>query len=238
MGFMMTGAYFGGKPAHVTDTSPLPYSNVHSHSAWGTRVLHNREKFIGFNKETREGLRQTAMGLSPWAYDYAPAQEFFDCEFIDVEDGSLTYIYDPPKQWANLRDCGDFPCTGPNQILMSFEDSKFSGSKKPRWATKDFQITANNTGISPILEGCKGDDWMNAYVCEADKLGILLFESQDDDKEDRSIQPIYVQKEGFEERNKLNSFMDNVWDGFYAGQIRLSRFPALLQADRGSAYNI
>jgi len=237
MGFFMSGAYFGGKPAHVVDTSPLPYSNVHSHSAWGTRVLHNREKFINFKKETREGLRQSAIALSPWAYDYAPAQEFFDCEFIDVEDGAMTYIYDPPKKWANLADCGDFPCTGPNQILVSFEGSDFSGSK-PRWATKDFQLVANNTGISPILEGCKGDQWMNAYVCEADKLGILLFESQDEDKEDRSLQPIYVQKVGFEERNKLNSMMDNVWDGFYAGQIRLSRFPALLQADRGSAYDV
>lgn len=33
---------------------------------------------------------------------------------------------------------------------------------------------------------------MNAYVCEADKLGILLFESMDEDKLDRSMQPIYV----------------------------------------------
>ena len=69
----MSGAYFGGKPAHVVDMSPLPYSNVHSHSAWGTRVLHNREKFINFKKETREGLRQSAIALSEFAFDYAPA---------------------------------------------------------------------------------------------------------------------------------------------------------------------
>jgi hypothetical protein len=32
--------------------------------------------------------------------------------------------------------------------------------------------------------------------------------------------------------------MDNVWDGFYAGQIRLQRFPALIQASRGSIIDV
>lgn len=31
--------------------------------------------------------------------------------------------------------------------------------------------------------------------------------------------------------------MDNTWDGFYAGQIRLSRFPALIDGN-GGVYNI
>ena len=31
--------------------------------------------------------------------------------------------------------------------------------------------------------------------------------------------------------------MDNTWDGFYAGQKRLSRFPALIDGDQG-VYNI
>jgi len=158
VGFFMSGAYFGGKPAHVVDTSPLPYSNVHSHSAWGTKVLLNRNKFIGFDKETREGLRQSAIRLSEFAFDYVPAHEFFDTTFTDVEDGAMIYVYDPPKQWANLADCGDFPCTGPKNILCSFEGSKFEGSK-PRWAAKDFQLISNNTGIAPIIEGCKVDIW-------------------------------------------------------------------------------
>jgi len=39
-------------------------------------------------------------------------------------------------------------------------------------------------------------------------------------------------------RNKLNSFMDHRWDGFYAGQKRLSRFPAIVDAPRGSVYDL
>jgi ribosomal protein L25 (general stress protein Ctc) len=38
--------------------------------------------------------------------------------------------------------------------------------------------------------------------------------------------------------SKLNSFMDHVWDGFYSGQVRESRFPAVVYAPKGSVYNL
>lgn len=79
---------------------------------------------------------------------------------------------------------------------------------------------------------------MNAYICQADKLGILLFESEDDDKLDRSMQPIYVAKQETEMSNKLNSMMDHVWDGFYSGQIRMSRFGAIFEGSRRSVYDL
>lgn len=46
---------------------------------------------------------------------------------------------------------------------------------------------------------------------------------------DRSMQPIYVEKDGTDIYNKLNSFMDHIWDGFYTGQVRMSRFPTLIE---------
>jgi len=92
---------------------------------------------------------------------------------------------------------------------------------KPRWATSDFQIIANNSAFAPYIETCEPQASMNAYVCEAEKMGILLFESLDEDRQDRSMQPIYVKKQGTEMENNLNAMMDHVWDGFYTGQIRL-----------------
>jgi hypothetical protein len=38
--------------------------------------------------------------------------------------------------------------------------------------------------------------------------------------------------------NKLNSFMDNIWDGFYTGQVRMSRFPAIVVAEPGAVYDL
>ena len=77
------------------------------------------------------------MAINEWQSDYVPMMEFFDTTFTDVKDGALAYIYDPPEIWATLDDCGDYPCTAPKNTLMSFQDTKFSGSK-PRWATSDF----------------------------------------------------------------------------------------------------
>jgi hypothetical protein len=40
-------------------------------------------------------------------------------------------------------------------------------------------------------------------------------------------------------QNKLNSFMDHVWDGFYSGQIRRSRFPGFIYGgEKGIFYDI
>ena len=44
----------------------------------------------------------------------------------------------------------------------------------------------------------------------------------DPDKMDRALQPIYVDGQNVEGAdsdiaNKLNAFMDHVWDGFYTG---------------------
>lgn len=65
-----------------------------------------------------------------------------------------------------------------------------------------------------------------------------MFESLDADNRDRSLQPIYVQKQGTQMSNKLNSFMDHIWDGFYTGQVRESRFQAVVYAPHGSVYDL
>jgi len=119
--------------------------------------------------------------------------EFYDTEFHNVDGDALAWLMPPNTAWANIKDCGEFPCTAPLNVLFTFEDTSFTGSK-PSWATNDFQIIANNTGFAPYIDTCEPSTAMNAYVCQADKLGVLLFESEDEDKVDRSLQPIYVAK--------------------------------------------
>jgi hypothetical protein len=69
-------------------------------------------------------------------------------------------------------------------------------------------------------------------------LGLLVFESLDADNRDRSMQPIYSRLEGTDMYSKLNSFMDHVWDGFYTGQTRESRFPLVVSVPDGAVYNL
>ena len=48
-------------------------------------------------------------------------------------------------------------------------------------------MIANNTGFAPYVVGCEPEEISNAYVCEASKLGVMVFESNDYDKMDRSM---------------------------------------------------
>ena len=78
----------------------------------------------------------------------------------------------------------------------------------------------------------------NAYYCTNDYLGVLLFESLDSDKYMRMVSPIDLISYNTTSKNTLNTFMDHVWDGFYTGHLRLSRWPALLQTGNNIFYEI
>jgi hypothetical protein len=52
----------------------------------------------------------------------------------------------------------------------------------------EFQIIANNSGFAPYVEGCLPVSTWNGYICQGStKLGMLLFDSEDADTEDRSV---------------------------------------------------
>ena len=61
--------------------------------------------------------------------------------------GAFAALVGPDPGWANLKDCGDFPCTAPLNVLIQFKDAQFVG-RKPLWARPDFAIIANNGGAS------------------------------------------------------------------------------------------
>lgn len=108
----------------------------------------------------------------------------------NVSPDAMAYIMAPSQGWVNLADCGDFPCTGPLNVLFSFVDTKYKRSLFNHG--KDFQIISNNTGLSPYLDSCKPYPAMNAYICHSNTLGIMQFESEDADKVDRGMQPIFI----------------------------------------------
>jgi len=102
----------------------------------------------------------------------------------------------------------------------------------------DFSLIPNTPDFAKYVDDCAFEGQMNAWTCQQTRLGQLLFESEDVDTLDRSIQPIYAQMQGTRIDNKVNSFMDHVWDGFYTGQTRLSRFPIIVYLPQGAVYDI
>jgi len=71
-------------------------------------------------------MRNHVFTISPYGSDYVPMMEFYDTKFTNVEDDAMAYIYDPPKGWANLKDCNEFPCTAPLNVILTFKRSTFS----------------------------------------------------------------------------------------------------------------
>ena len=168
--------------------SAIPYEKIMGNPVWGTVVKMYDNKFVNFGTKTAQGYEQALFFNQPDQPDYIPMLQAFDNEFIDVKDGAFATLHDPNPAWANLKDCGDFPCTAPSNLLISFQGTTWTGNK-PRWAEKDFEIISDNEGFAPYVDGdCERYENMNAYVCtDLEKMGMLLFESEDDDKWDRSL---------------------------------------------------
>ena len=121
---------------------------------------------------------------------------------------------------------------------MKFEDASFAGSPRPSVSDSQFQILSNNPGAAENIDTCTlMSDW-NGYLCKNPKIGQVVFESLDGDSMERTISPIHIlgmnrttqEYNGF--NNTLNSFMDHAWDGHYTSQMRMSRFPGMIELDK------
>lgn len=160
----------------------------------------------------------------------------------------MFFIHTPSQGWINWEDCGiEFTCTGLYNVVLKFEDLSFTGSLQPKLPKTSFDLTSNNRESTSIdvwgdTSACDFyNDW-NAWLCDQD-YAILIFDSLDDDRMDRSAQPIWIygyqfDKNGVEQpicnkagecfKNRLNAFMDHCWDGFYTCQQREQRFPTMV----------
>lgn len=58
--------------------------------------------------------------------------------FEDVHHDALAYLFSPLQEWANLDDCGDFPCSAPLNALLNFENTVYAGTVRPRNIDKHF----------------------------------------------------------------------------------------------------
>jgi len=119
-------------------------------------------------------------------------QYFDEIIFDDVANDAVVYLPDPPKGWANISDCGKFPCTAPQNVVMQFSKVTCTGTKQPAFCSinKDFTIVSKRRGDSKAYDQCVLNKKWNGYLCttaDALKIGQLIFESLDGDTWDRSV---------------------------------------------------
>ena len=166
-------------------------------------------------------------------------QIFTDTTFDNVQHDAIARLMDPNPAWRNEDDCGLlFSCTGPYNFAFKFYNTSARGLNVPdinriNSPDNNFQIIPDNPQATNWIFGCTRAESWNANLCYNEHIGQLLFESLDPDTEDRSIAPINLLGQGYNEfNNTLNSFMDHCWDGHYTCQKRLSRFPGLIETNK------
>lgn len=168
---------------------------------------------------------------------------------VNVDPDSLAFIPDPDKSLIKVEDCGTWVCTGLENVLIVDTDGSFTGG------SQGGAIISNNPGVANS-DVCSLNTEMNSYFCQysatsRDYYQLLVIESQDSDKFNRTFSPINITnyaaatnfnsfldsigtKTGF--RNDLNNYRDFSWTGFYKDQTRLSRFATLIYT--GQYYNV
>jgi len=116
-----------------------------------------------------------------YSADKIPPHFFTDCVFEDVTDAGFAFLEKPNPDWANPTDCGDFPCTGPNQMVFDFTGNTYTGSVTPTTAFADFVMVPNDPTVGGTYPSCTERPEQQSLHCQIDNVGKLVFESLDDD---------------------------------------------------------
>ena len=66
----------------------------------------------------------------------------------------MIYIEDPNPWWANPTDCGEWPCTAPNNVVLKFLGTKFDGDIRPLEKIPNFQIVSDAEEAVNAYSGC------------------------------------------------------------------------------------
>ena len=199
-----------------TTSSALPIYKSHGEGNWGGTIKVEKCTFKNFMGLSRCGATHRAMGRLVSGSDKIPPHFFNNIKFIDTDDKGFVFLDKPSPGWANVKDCGNFPCTAPNNLIFSFKSTTYKGSM-PAFAYRDFTLVPDDETVGGTYPGCSHMREGQAYACRTNNIGMLMFENLDDDAWDRAIQPIYIvnEKTGF--NNTINAMMDHIWDTFYTG---------------------
>ena len=72
---------------------------------------------------------------------------------VDVDDNGFAFLSKPEPGWANVKDCGDFPCTAPSNWIIGFTNTKYDGVT-PSTTPKDFMLVPDDLTVGGTYPGC------------------------------------------------------------------------------------
>lgn len=142
------------KDLHPTMKSSLPIYKSHGEGNWGGRVEVRDTLFKGFVGLQKCGERSVIFGSNPDSSDKIPPHFFVNSKFVDVDDLGFAFLEKPPSKWANVKDCGNFPCTAPSNYILGFTSTKFDGVT-PSVTAQDFTVVPDDPTVGGTYPNCK-----------------------------------------------------------------------------------
>lgn len=133
--------------------SASPVYNSHSEGVWGGIVKVHDTTFSGFRGKTRCGERNVMFGSNPNSPDKIAPHFFDNCKLENVDDNGFAFLAKPKLSWANIKDCGNFPCTAPNNWVIGFTNTKYDGVT-PSSTAKDFAVVPDDKTVGGTYPNC------------------------------------------------------------------------------------
>mmetsp|Transcript_467 Transcript_467/g.696 ORF Transcript_467/g.696 Transcript_467/m.696 type:complete len:160 (-) Transcript_467:1185-1664(-) len=158
---------------HPTSASALPISKSKAQGAWGGKATYNRCTFKKFIGKSMCGERSVIFERNKSDSDKIPQHYFNNCVFEDVDNDGWAFLDKPPTAWANVKDCGNFPCTAPNNYIMTFTGTTFQGTTKPTTTPADFVIVPDDKTVGGTYPSCTHFPDQQIYVCQISNIGLL-----------------------------------------------------------------
>ena len=100
----------------------IPNDHIVSDATWGGKTFISHVEFLDFQKESECGGRQRIFGIHRNATDYIPAVQTNSITFDNVRPDAVAYFPTKKQEWIGAGICGEFPCTAPENIIISFKD--------------------------------------------------------------------------------------------------------------------
>mmetsp|Transcript_4311 Transcript_4311/g.10607 ORF Transcript_4311/g.10607 Transcript_4311/m.10607 type:complete len:3581 (-) Transcript_4311:97-10839(-) len=228
-GIMAAGFPEHSKPYPLTHLD-TPWHNIKKETAFGGRVTVTNVVFRNFKQAACPAKSVRIFATNPTSPDKTSAHYFTGCSTVDSDPQSALF-HEPNPGWANGDDCGLYTCTGLNQALAIDVSGGLFGAAGAA-------LTLLNGNVATIGSGCTAVASAKAWSCAGANYGLLVFESLDEDRLKRRLDPVTVTSldTTYPYTNTLNTYMDHGWDHDYTSLLRLSRFPAAVRL--GTPYKI
>lgn len=116
-------------------------------------------------RQCGEGKVPKAIKMHSDSSDLVMVHTFRDITLHNVQNANFLYLDNPLDEWAQVAQCGDFPCTGRKNVLFKFEGGvNVVNSNLLLFTDLSFTIISNNQDVTN--DNCLLNPIWNAQVCE------------------------------------------------------------------------